>query len=206
MIIIYVCHDQQSIDECNFKDPNAHILLVGPNNGISKFPSRLIILRDLPFNIEYERKLLTFTAWYAIVKNNLFSDKEKLCIVEWDITLPEIPEISTDIASFVQDKGHFYCNVNSGILDTYLHDKLGYKFVDQVWACTTNYILSRHVLIKFVEFYESTYSQIKNLDLRNLSWYHERIFWGFIDTHKFSITHITGAHHRQANTHSSFNR
>ena len=41
----------------------------------------------MQLNIENEKALLTFTAWYAIIKNNLFSNYKYLCILEYDVVL-----------------------------------------------------------------------------------------------------------------------
>jgi hypothetical protein len=68
---------------------NPLILFVGSNSLDQTVYKDVIIVRDLPNNIEYEKSLLTFTAWYAIIKNDLFKDDEHLCLLEYDVKLSE---------------------------------------------------------------------------------------------------------------------
>jgi hypothetical protein len=201
MIIIYVCHDQYSVDICTEKTPGAYIILVGPRIVISKYPERLIIARDLPHNIEDERKLLTFTAWYAIVKNNLFPEESHLCILDWDVILPLIDNISEDVGVLFEDPGwHIYSNITKSVIDNYCLMK-GMPYLTGRWACTTNYILSKKVLSEFVDFYCSSYNYIKERDTKCLSWYHERVFSAFITHNKYSRKVIPGSIHYQLNSH-----
>jgi hypothetical protein len=207
MIIIYVCHDQRSVDICIEKTPSAYIFLVGPNLVTSKYPERLIIARDLSNNIEHERKLLTFTAWYAIVKNNLFPEETHLCILEWDVTVPPVSDIQEDIGILFEDPGHhIYTDVNRSVIQAYILSKGILHFLSGKWPCTTNYILSKRVLAEFVNFYYPSYTYIKERDPRRLSWYHERVFATFIKHKKYSSKFIPGAIHIQANSHIEINR
>jgi hypothetical protein len=79
-----VCHDSDSIKQVIHH--NCPIIFVGDKECDIDYP-KLIIARNLENNIEYEKKLLTFTAWYAIIKNNLFLDYTYLCILEYDVNL-----------------------------------------------------------------------------------------------------------------------
>ena len=71
-IIIFVCHNNESISQVIHY--NKQIILVGNTeiNDEYKNNPNITIARNLEHNIEYEPKLLTFTAWYAISKNKLF--------------------------------------------------------------------------------------------------------------------------------------
>ena len=111
MLIIYVCHNEESVRICLEKTPDAYIMLVG-SEVLSFSSEKIIIVRDLLDNIEDEKKLLTFTAWYAIVKNNLFLDEKHICIVEWDTFLPNLKDIdfTEDIYSFFYDDGRNFRN------------------------------------------------------------------------------------------------
>jgi len=57
---MYVCHNQESVDVCNIKSSNSHILFVGPGNVVSKFPERLTIVRDITYNnlVTFELRFL----------------------------------------------------------------------------------------------------------------------------------------------------
>lgn len=206
MLIVYVCHNQESVDVCNIKSPNSHILLVGPDNAVSKFPERLTIVRDLPHNIEEERKLLTFTAWYAIVKNNLFFEHDTLCILEWDATLTSpIPDIHHDVVVLLTHSRYFFNDVSPELLKTYLTDMgLHINEPNETWGATTNVILRRHVLEKFVDMYYPSSIQHLKKDLYNFSYYHERVFSMFVKTKGFSVVILPIIDHVQANSHQSF--
>ena len=78
IVIVYICHNidtYKTIRERNIR-PTPYIIFVG--NGeiteeIEKDP-HVFIARNQPINIENEPKLLTFTAWYLIVMNNLLQN------------------------------------------------------------------------------------------------------------------------------------
>jgi hypothetical protein len=87
--IIFICHDNASIQSVVHYDH--YIIVVGNNEIDEKYLNvpKIIIARNLKNNIEYEPKLLTFTAWYAITKNNLFLDCKYLCIFEYDVVIKD---------------------------------------------------------------------------------------------------------------------
>jgi len=208
-LIIFVCHDQNSVDECLKKHSNAYILFVGPNS--IKYRdldlSRIIIVRDLKDNIEYERKLLTFTAWYAIIKNNLFSENKYLCILEWDID--NVPEYinhneSIDILSFYTDnKNKFLDKISTDVLTKFLKVKnFEYTSYNSTWFATTNHSLKREILEKFINwYYPDCIKIIKEEDEKYFSWYHERCFWCFIILNKYKTLLQTGLVHRWNKSH-----
>ena len=155
MIVIYVCHDQDTIDSCIKKDPNAYIFLVGPAE-IRSASNKIIVARDLPNNIEFERKLLTFTAWYAIIKNNLFLDEKHLCILEYDISIPPLDKydnMTEDIGAFIDNSGlHFPTDMNYSVFLNFIkHKNIKYDTPNRAWTCTTNYIIKRTLLEKFID-------------------------------------------------------
>lgn len=206
MIVIYVCHDQDTIDNCIKKDPNAYIFLVGPAQ-IKSNNSKIIVARDLPNNIEFERKLLTFTVWYAIVKNKLFLNEKHLCILEWDINIPSLTKyhnMTEDIGAFINNSGlQFPTDINYSVFLDFIKNKnIIYDTPTRPWTCTTNYIIKRTLLEKFVDFYyPDCITHIKSRDIKQFSWYHERIFWVFLVENKASILRIPGATHLQKGSH-----
>jgi hypothetical protein len=88
VIFTMVCHNKD-IALSILNDPNKkkYIILFVGKEEITIKNKRLIILRNLEFNIEKEKDLLTFTAWYAIIKNNLFTKYDYICILEYDVIL-----------------------------------------------------------------------------------------------------------------------
>jgi len=174
---------------------------------------KLTIVRNLPDNIEHQRKLLTFTAWYAIIKNNLFPGEDMLCILEWDVDIPAIEtfsRITQDVGVFFVDDGtNFMNDVNARVLHNYLVLKgISYPNVRSAWGCTSNYVMRRNILKSFVDFYyPSCIEHIQSFDNAKLSWYHERIFWIFLTHTCPSKICIPGAKHIQSGSHQlTFNR
>jgi len=72
--IIFICHDEKLVKELYEKYDKPIVLFVGKNEIDATRFSNLTIVRNLPYNIEEEKSLLTFTAWYAIIKNDLFKE------------------------------------------------------------------------------------------------------------------------------------
>ena len=86
--IIFVCHNIESINFVrNNNKCNYCIFFVGSEIAPSEILNdpNIIIANTLLNNIENEPKLLTFTVWYCIIKNNLFNEYQYICIFEWDV-------------------------------------------------------------------------------------------------------------------------
>jgi hypothetical protein len=205
--IIYIAHDKNSVDECLKSEPSATIILVGPQDiGEDIKYVEVIIARDLPNNIEDKKKLLTFTAWYAIIKNDLFINNEHLCLLEWDCKLPkEKLEFNkdNDVGAFFQVNHSFMPkNINKSIFQNYLKNKkLQYENF-QTWYATTNCIVRRSILSEFVDFYfPSCVDDIEAYKEEAISWYHERIFFIYILHKKLKIQFISGSKHYGLTSH-----
>jgi GR25 family glycosyltransferase involved in LPS biosynthesis len=147
----------------------------------------IIIVKDLPYNIETEWNLLTFTAWYAIIKNNMFVEYEYMCILEYDVILSSnfIEELyprckSKDVISFNEDTHKaLLLDVNYSVCINYLVKQgLTHKHFDSIkkWPCSSNHCLKRTILEEFVNWYYPSCLFIKNLDNKKLRYYHERMF------------------------------
>ena len=63
----------------------------------------------------------------------------------------------------------------------------------------------RNILSDFVVWYYPTCLNIKLLDYNKLSWYHERLFYIFIEHNKLNYTYMKGLKHIQLNSHSTLN-
>ena len=92
--VFIVCHDQNIIvkNEVEKKFNNLkqyRYLFVGngPIGLIENHP-KVIICRNLPDNIEQYKYLVSFTAWYALAKNNLITTKY-VSVIEYDVDLTE---------------------------------------------------------------------------------------------------------------------
>jgi hypothetical protein len=210
--IVFICHDQKSVDLCLQKDSSAICMLVGPAEITVRDPARTIIVRHLPHNIECHRKLLTFTAWYAIIKNNLFPNDSHICILEWDTVIHNklFNHPTTDIVAFLVDDGRCFQNdIRIPVLQYYLQQKgLDYTTLTRPWICTTNHCIKRSVLAEFVDWYYPSCVDILHVqDPEKVSWYHERLFWIFVLTKQYTIQRTDSVSHVQAGSHQhSFNK
>jgi hypothetical protein len=218
VIVLLVCHNTDIINSIlsDEKKNNFHILFVGYNPisyELSNHP-RIIIARNLPNNIEKEKDLLTFTAWYAIVKNNLYMEYNYICILEYDVQLEDNFEseliknckLNTfDLISFMFVHYAFFVDVKENVLDFFFKKKyISYKNLDSIgWFPTTNHCLKRDILIKFVDWYYPDCLDIKRIDPKKISWYHERIFNSFIYEYNYNISHLPLLSHDQLNSHDN---
>jgi hypothetical protein len=218
-IIIFVCHDIGSVKFTLNSDKNAHIIFVGDKSvvydAILNNPN-IIIARNLPNNIEHEKKLLTFTAWYLIVKNNLFPDYDFFTVLEYDVVLDkgfkqnldnELASNEFDVISFNHFMWSFLMNVELSVCEHFVQLKninfrdVYSKIHQNGWYPTTNQCIKKQVLIDFVNWYYPDYLEIKNKDLHRLSWYHERMFSVFIYHYNLRIKAIPGLKHLSRDSH-----
>jgi hypothetical protein len=217
-IVIFVCHDVGSLEYTLKSHTNAHIIFVGDkpiNENIQNNPN-IIIARNLPHHIEDEKKLLTFTAWYLIVKNNLFSDYDFFTILEYDVILDndfkqnldnELIFNEFDVISFNHFMWAFSINIRLPVCEHFAQVKninfrdIYSKIIKNGWYPTTNQCIKKQVLVDFVNWYYPDYLEIKNKDIRSLSWYHERIFSVFIYHYNLRIKAIPGLKHLSRNSH-----
>lgn len=214
--IVFVCHSQESMDKILREQPEeVDVLFVGMES-VQPGP-RIIICRDLEDNIEHEPKLLTFTAWYAIIKNNLYKEYSYICIFEYDAStgaefIPEIvkrcKEGEFDVISFFTSTpfnafNPFLQDVNLDIMN-YIRGILGIDYdYSRSWNHSSNHCIRREVLQDFVEWYSEQYPYIKEKDIKHLSWYHERLFamYTFAKVLKQNtmdgVTHVSASSHTQ---------
>jgi hypothetical protein len=212
---IFVCHDSEIIMDI-LDDPTKSefdIIFVGnkpiSNNLLTNY--RIIIARNLKYNIEEQNDLLTFTAWYAIIKNNLFREYEYLCILEYDVVmLPEFQESlyerclrnEDDIISFLPTYDFFFWDIKTHVLKFFLKIKnVDFQEIGR-WYCTSNHCMKRYVLCDFVDWYYPDLSIIKKLDPKQISWYHERLFASYVHDKKYSVYEVEGLIHDMTNSHS----
>ena len=217
VVTCFVCHNNDTI---NFViNHNKYIIFVGNNNLDEKYLNnpKIIIARNLPYNIENEPKLLTFTAWYAIIKNNLFKEYEYICILEYDCILDNkffenlnvlCSSGNHNVISFLIDKFWFLYDINVNVFLKFLKLKeieFNKSNDSIVWPATTNHCIKRNILSDFVVWYYPTCLNIKLLDYNKLSCYHERLFYIFIEHNKLNYTYMKGLKHIQLNSHSTLN-
>jgi hypothetical protein len=214
--IVFVCHSQDSTDKIlREQQEDVDVLFVGMGP-VNPGP-RIIVCRDLEDNIEDEPKLLTFTAWYAIIKNNLYREYSYICIFEYDASISEdfvarlveqCKDGSSDIISFFTSTpfngiNPFLQDVKVEIVD-YMRKNLNTEYeYTQPWNHSSNHCMRREVLQDFVEWYSQQYEYIKERDIKQLSWYHERLFAMYAYSKRLKqsiidgVTHISLSSHKQ---------
>jgi hypothetical protein len=151
---------------------------------------------------------------YAIIKNNLFSSYKYLCLLEYDVKLPNNFKNNLNllcnnniVISFIKFNKYFLCNINEKILKTFLSFKNITININEsfYWGATTNHCMTRQILSDFVDWYYPDYLQIKTNDLKNLSWYHERLFSLYIKSRNIKFDFLNGLIHIQKNSHKILN-
>jgi hypothetical protein len=210
MKIIFICHNNESIqfvyDKVKRND-DMYIILVGDKSINDEYliDEKIIIARNYTNHIEQEKKLLTFTAWYLIIHNQLFIDEDYLCLLEYDVSfdddfLNKLKESyhKYDIVSFQQTEESFESDIDKNKLTSYLsqHSLQSLK----LWWPTTNHCFRRDLLAEFVNFYFYTYKDIE--DDNNLPFYHERIFSSY--TSSMNRLLIAGLQHHGIYSHHEF--
>lgn len=77
-----------------------------PVDKLSSF-TNIIICRELPYHIENHKKLVTFTAWYALVQNDLLQHEYNI-MLEYDVVLsPKFAQVSTQTVKKSKSKQLF---------------------------------------------------------------------------------------------------
>lgn len=201
-VIVFICHDNSSIE--HVLSHGHYIIFVGDKEIKDEYRNNpnIIIAKELVNNIETEWKLLTFTAWYAIIKNNLFIEYEYICILEYDVILNDFEnqlyktcKKSHDLISFIASEKKFLkIDINYEVCINYLI-KNGFSEYDynilNVWASSTNHCIKRPILEDFVNWYYPSCLFIKDHDPKKLGYYHERIFAIYCFNKKYDHCYIS---------------
>lgn len=222
--LIFVCHNDSLANECLKKYKDCFVMLVG-NNISSIRDNRCIKVNKLPYNIEHYNKLLTFTAWYAISKNNLFPDYEYLCILEYDVSFDKyffnrlrlsIDMKNNGVITFMQldrnicDKYKvkksenllFDLDINLDLFKEFTNKKNIDNFTyPNVWYPTTNHCIRRDIINEFVDWYYPDCLFFYEKDNPKCGYYHERLFSVFLDYKKIVPSTVKGLCHMNKKSH-----
>lgn len=212
---VFVCHSEELINSCFQKFPDSNILYVGNQKLNMNIENKnIIIAKNLEHNIEHYPFLLSFTAWYAIIKNNLYSDKDYLCILEYDVFFNSvfpyrlnhyIERYQPDCISFIRktDGFHFKADICINNIDIFCNTKYPEMIT---WYPTTNHCMKRKVLSDFVDwYYPKCIDELLVLDSSKISWYHERLFNVFLYEYVSKHIYMGGLKHKQLNSHKKMN-
>ena len=205
-VIIFVCHDNNSIEmiyEYVEKYDIVYAVIVGNKEIDEKYTNnkeKVLIAKSYKDNIESEEKLLTFTAWYLIIKNNLFKYREYICVCEYDVILKDgfihtLNELCVsnahNVISFFSTYHNFMFDINKNVLENFLIKKKIEEYpINRNWNPTTNHCMRRSIMEKFVDWYYPDCMQIKKEDEQKLSFYHERLFSVFLYSEKIDFFYM----------------
>ena len=215
--LVFICHDLYSFMKVkNYLNyDNCYIIFVGNKKyDILYSNKKIIISTDYEINIEKEQKLLTFTAWYLIAKNNLFENFSHICLFEYDITftpqfLEELNLIykNYDVISFLGGYNSFTYDINLKIFNKFIkHKNINEYNVKQLWYYTTNHCIKKEVLSDFVNWYYPDCFYLKLYDYKNYSYYHERLFSIFMNVKNINCFLLDNyVSHKQICSHSFYN-
>ncbi len=171
----------------------------------------ITIVRDLPDNIEHYTLLLSFTAWYAIVKNNLYSEYDYLCIYEHDVDFEDtlLKDINTTIAihkppviSFIKFENglHFPTDININNIKLFIDN----YDINSTWYPSTNHCIKRNVLANFVNwYYPKCIDKLLMTDRHHIPWHHERLFSAYLTMNYSESYYIPGLIHAQQTTYKT---
>lgn len=186
--IYIVYHDKASFDL--FQENNKHIdtskfkfILVGEYDIVSEYvKENHIVASFLPNNIEKHKSLLTFTAWWALVKNNLINaNTYHVGIFEYDVIFQQ------DIFELEEylDQDSLIGFVPREVKDDALYldwlpkfcqllepDQLNKAKSVPLWSASTNIIMPDWFLFAFSTWYINLIPMI--IDMPGHSHYHER--------------------------------
>jgi hypothetical protein len=175
-----VCHDPRVIDHYEKNGHYSYLsnykyILVGQADYAES--DKVIIARNLPVNIEDKKNLLVYTAWYAIIENNLASEKY-VRLLEYDTIISD--DIESRSITMIHQKesnigvwGHFPYHMNSyhfiqnpewiesldiamkQVYNTSIQDLVqnSNKILDR-WMGTSNILFKIEEMKAFVEWYK----------------------------------------------------
>lgn len=212
--VIFVCHNQATMDRVahHLSHDHVYILLVGMHTEPSPHP-RIVTACTLPHHIEKEHKLLTFTAWYAIVKNKLWDDYDSYCILEYDCDIRDMPQFQHElnaktekVVCFFTDSNNFLTDMNPACFYAFLKSKrINTVFQhNHLWGGSTNQCIDKHFLHDFVDWYFPYCFFFKVWDYYNYSFYHERLFAVFLLQRGVPLTVLSNGNiaHEQVRSHA----
>lgn len=180
-----IVHNQNLLIERNFllsQLENFAWVLVTPNpdtDRISAMPN-VFVASQLPNHCEhspeYSRSMLHYTAWYAIIKNNLIdNDTDFVRLIEWDSVFPQGVEAYkantiNAIETGRQIFGHSVLSMNTCWFKPKHLIELTTRALSHIyhldlqilskrsprgeWLVTTNYVLSKDMFSKYFNYCE----------------------------------------------------
>lgn len=214
---VYICHCRQLTKVLLEKYPFVYIVFVGEGDIDDEILNndKVFIARNYLDNIEEYKYLLTFTAWYLIIKNKLLTEFSHLCLLESDMVLNDDFKETMDnsllsnpdlqVISFSNINWGFMFDITRTGINSFLDLKdisLDDTDVQNDWWPTTNHILSINIISDFIDWYYPDCLKIK--DTRK-AWYFERLLSVYFKTEGIKpITVTKKNNHKMENSHIIF--
>jgi hypothetical protein len=203
----------------NHQDINHKFLVVG---NYTEKNDETIICKNLPINIENYPFLCSFTAWYAVAKNNLYQN-EYICLLEYDVVKNALFHTANmDIINRYHNIEQYIIAYNKTITNHFVFTKstpwleLSLKYVYNIdlinfveqyaaklpfWPTSTNILLHYTVLNKFVNWFEPMIEIFKDEPLG--AYVHERAFFVFCAINNINIRYsLDTLYHHQNQSHN----
>jgi hypothetical protein len=208
-----VCHDQEIINEQ--RSSNYQWLFVGNGNTDNLENRSVTVCRNLEKNIEQYPYLCSFTAWYAVAKNNL-PKSDNITLIEYDTTIQsnnpfhyKLNNNNQVICYSVTLFNHYVFYKSTPWLEISLkqiYDIDLYQFIRdnrnqyKFWPTTTNMTLSKDILNRFVDWFLPMTEIFRHDPLG--AYVHERAFFVFCVMNKIEFQYSANAlNHKQKASH-----
>ena len=217
-----VCHDQniilKQISDGTFNSLcNYRFLFVGnePVDRLDQYDSQIIVCRNLDYNIEEYPCLCSFTAWYAVVKNQICKT-DHMVLLEYDTLIKSNLHTNNiqnnEVITYSRTLLNHYVFYKStpwleiSLKEVYNIDLATFiqthKNLYKYWPTTTNVGLSRNILDSFVDWFLPMADIFKDYPLG--SYVHERAFFVFCVLNNIKITFQDSVlSHNQLRSHKS---
>jgi len=221
-------HDQNiildyiQVNKFSNLDNLTYMFLGGGDTSKIKDLSNVIICRELPINIEEYPKLTSFSGWYAIWKNNLYTH-DFINLFEYDINLsPNFNETTqnnltseTEIVGYIPFSPHDYAflkhtpwvkELSESIKSNYNIDiisEINGLPHDIICSMTSNHTFSKSSFERYMEWMEPMIDDVK---ISNLSGHQaERSISLFYLLHKLENVKVIPdiLHHFQFDSHKT---
>jgi len=199
--LFYINNDK--LDRTNFR-----WILVGDNDetGFIDYEGKVILATFKPENIEHYPSLLTFTAWYLLAKNDICKT-DYIGLFEYDVEFLSNPndiKLSQDtIYGFnkreLPDKNGLYIHAVPEFHRLLSNKEIETANKQPFWNATSNFIIHKEFLIKFVDWYMQFIPEI--LGLKKHSHFHERAINIFAANNGYKNAYCALIKHHQLCSH-----
>lgn len=210
-----ICHNQETILQyLSNKDYNKFYYIFVGNKETNKLKdSCSIICKNLEHNIEHYPYLCSFTAWYAISKNNI-TQSDNISLIEYDSI------IKSDLCASNMKNNEIIC-YSITLFDHYVFYKStpwlaislkeiygidlqqfvdAYKHQYKFWPTTTNITLPKKILNEFVDWFLPMTKIFRHDPFG--AYVHERAFFIFCVLNQVNIRYMPNIlEHKQLASH-----